>query len=74
MLFFFVFFGGGGWGGGGGVGLRGGQGGCELRSEAFVKIQKKIIFFGGGGVGVGGQVRGGGVRVRVDVNGEVKLL
>ena len=28
-------------GGGGGVGLRGGgQGGCVLRSEAFVKIQK----------------------------------
>ena len=25
---------------GGGVGLRGGQGGCELRSEAFVRIQK----------------------------------
>ena len=33
-----------------GVGLgRGGQGGCEWRSEAFVKIQKKIFFFGGGG-------------------------
>ena len=31
------------WGGGGGgrVGGVGGQGGCELRSEAFVKIQKK---------------------------------
>ena len=27
-------------GGGGGSGW-GGQGGCELRSEAFVKIQKK---------------------------------
>ena len=58
-------------GGGGG----GGQGGCELRSESFVKIQKKIKKMGGGG----GQV-GGGVRVwrvgwfRVDVNGEVKLL
>ena len=51
--------GGSGWGGGGG-----GQGGCELRSEAFVKIQKKNI---GGGVGLGG-------GVRVDVNGEVKLL
>ena len=39
---FFFFF----WGGGGG----GGQGGCERRSEAFVKIQKKniFIFFGGG--------------------------
>ena len=42
----------GGWGGG--------QGGCELRSEAFVKIQKKklfflfIYFFFGGGGQVGG--------------------
>ena len=57
---------------GGGVGSGwGGQGGCELRSEAFVKIQKKnffFFFFGGGG---GGRVRGGG---GVDVNGEVKLL
>ena len=45
-------------GGGGGFGLGGGQGGCELRSEAFVNIQKKKIFFffflGGGGVGLGG--------------------
>ena len=58
-------------GGGGGGG--GGQGGCEWRSEAFVKIQKKILFFGGGG-----PVRGEGVRlgggVRVDGNGELKLL
>ena len=48
----------------GGVGLRGGgvgggQGRCELRSEAFVKIQKKkkkifFFFFGGGGSGGGG--------------------
>ena len=45
----------------------GGQGGCELRSEAFVKIQKKKKNLGGGG-----RVGGGGVRV--DVNGEVKLL
>ena len=30
------------------------QGGCELRSEAFVKIQIKT-FFRGGGVGSGGQ-------------------
>ena len=45
----------------------GGQGGCERRSEAFVKIQ---IFFGG--VGVSG--RGSGWGIRVDVNGEVKLL
>ena len=45
--------GGEGWGGRG-------QGGCEWRSEAFVKIQKKKFFFfflGGGsgqGVGLGG--------------------
>ena len=36
----------------------GGQGICERRSEAFVKIQKKNIFFfwggGGGGSGWGG--------------------
>ena len=49
---------------GGGVGLRGGgggQGGCELRSESFVKIKKKM---GGGyigGSGFGGV--GGGVQV-----------
>ena len=32
----------------------GGQGGCERRSEVFVKIQKKFFFFflGGGGRGV----------------------
>ena len=30
-----------------GGGRGGGQGGCERRSEAFVKI-KKNIFFGGG--------------------------
>ena len=49
-------------GGGGGVGLRGGQGGCEWRSEAFVKIQKKNFFFGGvgGGLGQGGWGRVGG--------------
>ena len=43
-------------GGGVRVGGGGGQGGCELRSEAFVNIQKKIFFFGGGGgrVGLGG--------------------
>ena len=40
-------------GGGGGVGM-GGQGGCEWRSEAFVKIQKK------NGGGVGAWVMGGG--------------
>ena len=41
-----------------------GQGGCELRSEAFVKIQKKKSFFFGGGVGLGGGgVGSGGGRV-----------
>ena len=48
----------------------GGQGRCERRSEAFVKIQFFFFFFffffWGGGVGLGG--------VRVDVKGEVKLL
>ena len=66
-FFFFFFF----WGGGGvgsrGRGVRvdwggGVQGGCEWRSEAFVKIQKKKIFWGGGGGGGGGGwVRGGRV-------------
>ena len=35
----------------------GGQGRCERRSEAFVKIQKKkknIFYLGGGGGGGGG--------------------
>ena len=44
-------------GGGGGGG--GGQDGCELRSESFVKIKKKM---GGGQVG-GGLGLGGGFRV-----------
>ena len=35
--------GGSGWGGSGSGG--GDQGGCEWRSHAFVKIQKKNIFF-----------------------------
>ena len=35
----------------------GGQGGCERRIEAFVKIQKKK--WGGGGVGSGGCRVGG---------------
>ena len=48
--------------------MGGGQGGCELRSEAFVKIPKKKNLGGGSGWGSGW----GGVRV--DVNGEVKLL
>ena len=41
---------------------RGGQGGCERRSEAFVKIQFlfSFFFFGGGGGGGGGGVRLGG--------------
>ena len=46
-------------------------GGCEQRSEALVKIQKKKLFFGGSGER-GGPVGGGGVRV--DVNEEVKFL
>ena len=44
-----------------------GQGGCERRSEGFVKIQKNM----GWGVGSGGRV---GLGARVDVNREVKLL
>ena len=48
--------------GSGGVGLGGGQGGCEWRSEAFVKIQKQNYFFFGGGGGSGqGVGLGGGV-------------
>ena len=37
----------------GGVRLGGGQGGCERRSEVFVKIQKKKFFWGGGWGGRG---------------------
>ena len=48
---------------GGGSGWGGEQGGCEWRSEAFVKIQKKNIFLGGGGLGVGSWGGGGGGRV-----------
>ena len=67
----FLCWGGGGLGRGGGSGW-GGQGGCELRSEAFVKIPKiKYFFFFRGGVRLGGGGLVGGVRV--DVNGEVKL-
>ena len=51
--------GGGGGGQGGCVQRMGGQCGCERRSEAFVKIQKK------GGAS--------GWEIRVDVNGEVFL-
>ena len=49
-------------GGGGGV-----QGGCERRTEVFVKIQKN----GGGGRVGGGLSR---VGVRVDLKEEVKFL
>ena len=47
------------------IGGGGGQGGCERRSEAFVKIQKKNE-----GGGVGGRASGWGEGVRVDVKGE----
>ena len=73
---------------GGPLGGGGCQGGCEWRSEAFVKIKKKKKFRGGGRVGSQGgwerrseacvkiKKKWGGVGwgVRVDVNGEVKLL
>ena len=50
-----------------------GQGGCEWRSEAFVKIQKKKKFGGGGmGAWVRGVGLGGGIRV--DGNREVRLV
>ena len=53
----------------------GGQSGCELRIEVFVKIQKKIWGGGGGGGGgVGGGWGGSGGGVRVDVNEELKFL
>ena len=54
------------WCGGGGFGP--GGGGCEQRSEAFVKIKKNMFFGGAGGRGVR---LGGGVRV--DVNEEVSF-
>ena len=41
------------------MGWGGGQGRCERRSEAFVKIQKKKIFGGGVGLGEGGGGGGG---------------
>ena len=63
--YFFFFWGGGGLGSG-----WGGQGGCEWRTEAFVKIKNKNW---GGGVGQGGWSGWGG-GVRVDGNGELKLL
>ena len=55
--------------GGGRVWSKGGWGGCEQRSEAFVKIKKKKCFLGGRGEGGSGW--GGGVRV--DVNEEVSF-
>ena len=57
---------------GGRVGGGGVQGGCEWRSEAFVKIQKKKNLFWGGGVRLGGSGWGGGVQGGCE--GEVKLL
>ena len=59
FFFYFIFF----FIGGGGSGWAG-QGGCEWRSEAFVKIKKKKNWEGGGGWS-GGGVRVGGVRVDV---------
>ena len=44
--------------GGGRVGGAGGQGGCELRIEVFLKIQKEKIGGSGGGVWSGGLVEG----------------
>ena len=44
----------------------GGQGGCELRIEVFVKIQTKI--FGGSGGLVGGE---GGCDRRIEVFGKI---
>ena len=58
--------------------MGGGQDGCEIRIEVFVKIQKKkkIFFFfflgRGGRVGGGGSGWGGGVWV--DMNREMKFL
>ena len=55
-------------------GRGGGQGGCEWRSEVFVKIKKNIFFGGGGrGLGSGGGGSGWGV-IRVDGNRDVKLV
>ena len=53
LFFFFFFFGGGGGVRSGDVPGRGSgtQGGCEQRTEVFVKIQNYFFFFGGGGLG-----------------------
>ena len=54
--------------GGGGWGV---QDGCEWRSKAFVKIQKKYFFWGGGwGSGQGGGFRGGGVQGGCELRSE----
>ena len=45
--------------GGGREGGLGGQGGCEWRSEAFVKNNYFFFFGGGGGSGQGGGRVGG---------------
>ena len=54
---------------GGGGGRVGGQGGCDRRSEVFVKIKKTIFFFLGGRVGPGGPIRGWGGVARCGVGG-----
>ena len=74
----FFFLGGGrGERSGGGLGEGsgwGGQGGCERRTEVFVKIQKFFFFFFffffGGGGGLGWR----GAAVRVDMNQELKFF
>ena len=69
-IFFFFFF-----GGGGGVGLGGGDR-VDVNGEVML-FEKKFFFFLGGGGGVGRVRGGGGVGlggVRVDGNGELKLL
>ena len=57
----------------------GGQGRCERRSEAFVKIRKKYLFFffffffwGGGGVGLGGGGGQGGCELRSEAFVKIK--
>ena len=60
--------------GGGGASGWGGQGGCERRSVAFVKIQKKNLWGGGGGGEGWGGVRSGvgvGEVARIGVGGDV---